>query len=294
MKETGCIGSCHAACSPASRAIVPRVASPSESTLGRRTMSLEQLPAAALCAVSVALHGHGPVHRRHRRRLSGPSRHRRHGTRDRRRHCPDDAVATLAAQVAEPIITLQSRTFSSAARSVTLAAAMKTHFGTVEPSKSACSRRGRILGVGIAILLAASIGACTTTMYAGARRPSAEIAVISSGSGTTLSNIDGTPVDGGSAASYEVLPGEHLIRMQGHASQFMGFYTRVYTSRPINLCFATKPGHRYQVSCQRQDGWYAEVVDSATLRPVVLGCPKMAAQLRQRREALRASRSAAS
>jgi hypothetical protein len=131
-------------------------------------------------------------------------------------------------------------------------------------------------------------------MYAGARRPSAEIAVISSGGGTTLASIDGTPVDGGSTASYEVLPGEHLVRMQGHASQFMGFYTRVYTSRPIGLCFATNPGHRYQVSCRRKDGWYAEVVDSATFQPVATGCPKMAAQLRQRREALRASHSAAS
>ena len=170
---------------------------------------------------------------------------------------------------------------------------MKTLLGAVAPLQSAYSGRGTILRVGTAILFAISAGACTTTMYAGARRPSAEIAVISSGSGTTLANIDGTPVDGGSAASYEVLPGEHLIRMQGHASQFMGFYTRVYTSGPIKLCFATKPGHRYQVSCQRQNGWNAEVVDSATLRPVALGCPKMLAQLQQRREALHASRSAA-
>ncbi len=171
---------------------------------------------------------------------------------------------------------------------------MTTHLGTVGPSESACSRWGRIPGVGIAILLAVSMGACTTTMYAGARRPSAEIAVISSGGGTTLASIDGTPVDGGSTASYEVLPGEHLVRMQGHASEFMGFSTRIYTSRLISLCFSTNPGHRYRVSCRRRDGWYAEVVDSATFRPVALGCPKMAAQLRQLRESLSASRSAPS
>jgi hypothetical protein len=146
----------------------------------------------------------------------------------------------------------------------------------------------------IAVLLTVSIGACTTTMYAGARRPSAEIAVISSGGGTTLASIDGTPVDGGSTASYEVLPGEHLVRMQGRASEFMGLYTRVYTSRPLTLCFAANPGHRYQVSCERRDGWYAEIIDSATFQPVATGCPKMLAQLQQRREALRASRSAAS
>ena len=171
---------------------------------------------------------------------------------------------------------------------------MKTHLGIVEPWASGYSRPARILGVGFAILLAVSIGACTTTMYAGTRRPSAEIAVISSSGGTTLASIDGTPVDGGSTASYEVLPGEHLVRMQGHASEFMGFFTRVYTSRPITMCFAANPGHRYQVSCQRRDGWYAQVVDSVTLQPVATGCPKLAAQLRQRREALRASRSAAS
>ena len=171
---------------------------------------------------------------------------------------------------------------------------MKTHLGTVEPSQSAYSRRGRILGVAITILLAVSVGACTTTMYAGARRPSAEIAAISSGDGTTLASIDGTPVNGGSTGSYEVLPGEHLVRIQGHDSEFLGFATRHYTSRLISLCFATNPGHRYQVSCERKDGWYAEVLDSATLRPVALGCPKMAAELRQRRESLRAGRSAAS
>lgn len=117
--------------------------------------------------------------------------------------------------------------------------------------------------------------------------------MISSRMGTTLASIDGTPVDGGSTASYEVLPGEHLIRVQGHDSQFMGLYTRVYTSRPINLCFAAQPGHRYQVICQRQDGWSVEVDDSTTLQPVTLGCPKLAAQVRQRREALRANRLAA-
>jgi hypothetical protein len=171
---------------------------------------------------------------------------------------------------------------------------MKTHFGTVEPSQSAYSWRGQILGMVIAVLLTISIGACTTTMYAGARRPSAEIAVISSGGGTTLASIDGIPVDGGSTGSYEVLPGEHLVRLQGRESQFMGFYTRVYTSRPLTLCFAANPGHRYQLSCQRRDGWYAEIIDSATFQPVAIGCPKMLAQLQQRREALRASRSAAS
>jgi hypothetical protein len=149
---------------------------------------------------------------------------------------------------------------------------MKTHLGTVEPSQSAYSRRGQILGTVLAVLLTVSIGACTTTMYAGTRRPSAEIAVISSGGGTTLASIDGTPVDGGSTASYEVLPGEHLVRMQGRASQFMGLYTRVYTSRLITLCFAANPGHRYQMSCQRRDGWYAEIIDSATFQPVATGC----------------------
>jgi hypothetical protein len=131
-------------------------------------------------------------------------------------------------------------------------------------------------------------------MYAGARRPSTEIAVISSTDGTMLASIDGTPINGGSSASYEVLPGEHLVRMQGHASQFMGFYTRHYTSRTISLCFSTDPGHGYQVSCKRQGDWYAEVVDSATDESVELGCPKMAAQLRERRAAFRASHSAAS
>jgi hypothetical protein len=171
---------------------------------------------------------------------------------------------------------------------------MKTRLGTVKPSQSEYSQRSQILGMVIAVLLTASIGACTTTMYTGVRRPSNEIAVISSGSGTTLASIDGTPVDGGSTASYEVLPGEHLVRMQGRVSQFMVFYTRVYTSRPLALCFAANPGHRYQVSCQRRDGWYAEIIDSATFQPVATGCPKMLAQLQQRREALRARRSAAS
>ena len=171
---------------------------------------------------------------------------------------------------------------------------MKTHLGTVEPSQSAYSRQDQILGMVIAVLLTVSIGACTTAMYAGVRRPSAEIAVISSGGGTTLASIDGTPVDGGSTASYEVLPGEHLVRMQGRASQFMGFYTRIYTSRLLTLCFAANPGHRYEVTCQRRDGWYAEIIDSDTFQPVATGCPKMLAQLQQRREAHRASRSAAS
>ena len=126
--------------------------------------------------------------------------------------CPRSRhIGRCRAHSRSPSRAVQSCTLSSVTNDVTLAVAMKTLLGAVAPLQSAYSGRGTILRVGTAILFAISAGACTTTMYAGARRPSAEIAVISSGSGTTLANIDGTPVDGGSAASYEVLPGEHQI-----------------------------------------------------------------------------------
>jgi hypothetical protein len=69
-----------------------------EIVLAVHEISIPLLLAAALCAVSVGLHLHGPVHQRHRPRLRRPSRHRRHCIWDCRRHCPDDGVSELAAR----------------------------------------------------------------------------------------------------------------------------------------------------------------------------------------------------
>jgi hypothetical protein len=130
-------------------------------------------------------------------------------------------------------------------------------------------------------------------MYGGPKRPDDQIVVLSNRAGTSLISIDGTPVDGSSSTSYEVLPGEHLVRLQGQDSEYRLVFTRYYRSPVISLCFSTQPGHRYEVICRREDDWAAKVVDYNTSLPVPMGCPKMLAKLQQRRSVHRANQSGA-
>lgn len=112
------------------------------------------------------------------------------------------------------------------------------------------------------LLTLLALSACTTTMYGGRSRSSKETAIIASGRGATIESIDGTPVNGGAVASYEVLPGPHNVGLAGRKVDMGLFSNTVHTSGWIGTCFSAKPGHVYDVRAFLDDEfWRNDVID---------------------------------
>jgi hypothetical protein len=79
-------------------------------------------------------------------------------------------------------------------------------------------------------------------------------------------------VDGGVFATYELLPGRHLIRFTAHDSRPGFFTTTMYNSGRMGVCFSAEPGHSYEVYTvlTTEGDWRSTVVDAKSRKPAPL------------------------
>jgi hypothetical protein len=115
---------------------------------------------------------------------------------------------------------------------------------------------------------------CTNVLYDGPARKADAVAIIVSGSGTSIAKIDDRPVGDGPFARFEVEPGAHAVEIdlsQENASA--GLQSRLRTT-----CFDARPAGMYEV--QTQGGGrlsHATVVDVDSKRKVGHMCSPSAA-----------------
>jgi hypothetical protein len=129
---------------------------------------------------------------------------------------------------------------------------------------------------------------CTTVMYNGPRRPSEQVARLTSGKGpdvaycaTKIVKIDGKDVKDG---TFEFLPGLHKVNVDSNcrkAPVFIGAgalgAALVWSAKaaaedrkkppedPTLVCFKAKAGHEYTVRTLTESGvWQIELVDDET------------------------------
>jgi hypothetical protein len=115
--------------------------------------------------------------------------------------------------------------------------------------------------IGFLVTVAIVGPSCATVMYPGPRRSSEKIAVFRPGKNTTVLEIDGVAVEGGSMARYEILPGRHeivgsAVDNQGHGN---------ITADRLSVCFSAEPGHEYKLrSSFEDDNWRTVLLDVAS------------------------------
>lgn len=107
---------------------------------------------------------------------------------------------------------------------------------------------------------------CTTYLYKGPTRPSAEVAVVTSND-TVVDSVDGVRVReyaSGSYAHLELLPGPHLLTISLNRVTPGLFVTHVARSGDVGLCVQLEAGHAYQTEPALQGPYYAPVVIDLT------------------------------
>ena len=131
--------------------------------------------------------------------------------------------------------------------------------------------RGKI----VALVLPAAIGACTTTMYAGPRRPLAEVALIKS-EDTTITAINRQRIDNVFRGKYEVLPGVHVLAVKLRKVQAGVFSTTHYSSSgALAVCFEAEAGTTYIALPRLGHGrWQPQVVYASSRDSVDIPHPE--------------------
>ncbi len=158
------------------------------------------------------------------------------------------------------------------------------HRTRVTAAGSIAAMRGKMVAVdvwrrltaGLAFVLPAAIGACTTTMYAGPSRPLAEVALIES-EDTTITAIDGQRIDRVFRGKYEVLPGVHVLAVKLNKVQSGVLSTTHYSSSgDLTVCFEAEAGTTY-ITLPRfgQNGrWQPQVVYASSRNSVDVPNPE--------------------
>jgi len=125
--------------------------------------------------------------------------------------------------------------------------------------------------------------ACTTSLYAGARRPFSDVGSVSASSTVELISLDRVEVQGGTFGRYELLPGPHLATFRGRRSSGFLFFEETEKSREFTSCFLVEPGHRYQLMATLEsNAWETWVRDRASDQDA-LGCEDIASLARTNR-----------
>jgi hypothetical protein len=142
-------------------------------------------------------------------------------------------------------------------------------------------RRSGLLGLTVATSL---LGACTTALYKGPKRPSAEVAVLGAQE-TVIERVDSVQLGdstSGSYARYEVLPGPHELSISLNRATPGFDYQNAERMRPVVVRVALQAGHSYTAhALVNGEQWEAQVVDDETHLAVELprpeGSPEVAA-----------------
>jgi hypothetical protein len=107
-------------------------------------------------------------------------------------------------------------------------------------------------------LLAASIGACTATMYSGPKRPNSETMLVES-TGLNIVSVD--DADPPAASKYRLLPGPHQIEVA--LDDWNAGPGIRHSDMTEAVCFKGRPGHTYLVRPLYYEGrrWRPQIVD---------------------------------
>jgi hypothetical protein len=92
------------------------------------------------------------------------------------------------------------------------------------------------------------VAGCSTVTYSGPRRPSEQVATISTYN-TKVVEIDGKR-RWTTTGDLELLSGPHSLLVQLNSTVSAGPYTtrHIYSKYPQRVCFSAKPGHSYLLS----------------------------------------------
>ena len=120
-----------------------------------------------------------------------------------------------------------------------------------------------------AIGAAVSGGGCTTVLYKGPSLPESQIAVLTSRD-TMIDKVDSVTVRGhasGSAARFEILPGEHEVGISLNRVILGFFMSTVQRSSSIVVCVELEAGHTYRTEAVIQERrWVPQVLDVTAQR----------------------------
>jgi hypothetical protein len=114
----------------------------------------------------------------------------------------------------------------------------------------------------VLIMVVSSAFACTTALYQGPERDTAQVATISNGRNAVVARVDDVRVNGGGTANYTVLPGPHYVELVGHRTEIGFLSNTIHRSGKLGSCFQAAPGHSYDVRAHLQEGmWMSEIID---------------------------------